>query len=329
MIGKINLLWKTVSKKLNDVSTPENARNPMAPKSIAAISHDEREEIRKRGIKSPSKLLSPKYLSPASIKELNKIPSAPKRVHFVNSVVILSTDSDTNEEDTSSTSTHKHEPDDTVKRSEEIKEQGKGEDGIETDVEEEVNEFEIDEEVKEIFEEEEEDEDDKSFNLFPTIKEFVTSRMVVKASSTPMGKGKNLESPINIMSRHQYNKIMTYGLRSRQKSSKPDKICNFVGRVKRIKIFIGSLTYECDFMILEDTSSIIDRHLGEMVFGKPFIDETGLVYSEEKGTIMFKQGDEKITFKIPYIMEIFKQTRLMGFSIDSIPPSAHKENFDH
>ncbi|GKE55812.1 hypothetical protein Tco_1494997 [Tanacetum coccineum] len=76
--------------------------NTMAPKSIAAISHDEREELRKNGITIPSILLSPKYLSPASIKELNKNPSAPKRLHFVNSIVILSTDSDTKEEDDSS-----------------------------------------------------------------------------------------------------------------------------------------------------------------------------------------------------------------------------------
>ncbi|GKB97157.1 zinc finger, CCHC-type containing protein, partial [Tanacetum coccineum] len=68
-----------------------------------------------------------------------------------------------------------------------------------------------------------------------------------------------------------------------------DEISNFVGRVKRIKVFIGSFTYECDFMILEDISSIIDHHLGEMAFEKPFIDETGLVYNEEKGTVMFKQ----------------------------------------
>ncbi|GJX27708.1 hypothetical protein Tco_0235787 [Tanacetum coccineum] len=107
MIGKINLLWKTVSEKLNDVSTPENAGNSMAPKSIAAISHDEREELRKKGIKSPSKLFSPKYLSPASIKELNKNPSAPKHVHFVNLVVILSKDSDT-EDDVSLTNACRH-----------------------------------------------------------------------------------------------------------------------------------------------------------------------------------------------------------------------------
>ncbi|GJZ46012.1 hypothetical protein Tco_0593608 [Tanacetum coccineum] len=58
MIGKINLLWKTVSEKLNDVSTLENTGNSIAPKSIAAISHDEREELRKKGIKIPLKLLS-------------------------------------------------------------------------------------------------------------------------------------------------------------------------------------------------------------------------------------------------------------------------------
>ncbi|GKD02681.1 hypothetical protein Tco_1177655, partial [Tanacetum coccineum] len=177
MIGKTNLLWKTVYQKLNDVSTPENARNSMAHKSIAAISQDEREELRKKGIKSPSKLFSSKYLSPGSIKELNKNPSAPKRVHFINSIVILNTDSDTEEEDTSSTNTHEHELGDMVRRSKEVKEQGKVEDDMETNmevedvIEEEESEFKTDEEVEEIFKEEEEDEDDENFNSFPTMKE--------------------------------------------------------------------------------------------------------------------------------------------------------------
>ncbi|GJT55462.1 hypothetical protein Tco_0990516 [Tanacetum coccineum] len=131
------------------------------------------------------------------------------------------------------------------------------------------------------------------------------------------------------MSRHQHNQSMTYELRSRRNPSNLDKIINFVGRVRRLKVFIGSFAYECDFMILEDTTCIIDRHLGEMVFGRPFIDETGFVYNEEEGTVMFEQDDEKITFKMPYTMEIFKQTRLMGLSTDSIPPSAYEENFGH
>ncbi|GJU72764.1 hypothetical protein Tco_1264169 [Tanacetum coccineum] len=240
MIGKINFLWKTVSEKHNDTSSLENAGSSMAPRSIAAISHDKKEELRKKGIKSPSKFLSLKYLSSASIKELNKNPSSLKRVHLVNSIVILSMNSDTKEEDASLTNACNLDIGGMAKGKEELKEQGKEENEIEADmeVEEEESEFETDEEVEEIIEEEEDDGD-------------------------------------------------------------------------------------------EDTTSIIDCHLGEMVFGKPFIDETSLVYDEEKGTIMFEQGDGKFTFKVPYTMEIFKQTWLMGLSTDSIPPFAHEENFRH
>ncbi|GJV01973.1 hypothetical protein Tco_1335542 [Tanacetum coccineum] len=81
MIRKINLLWKTVSEILNDTSPPKNTGNSIAPKSITAISHDEKEELRKKGIKRPSKLLSPKYLSPASIEELKQKSVISKTVH--------------------------------------------------------------------------------------------------------------------------------------------------------------------------------------------------------------------------------------------------------
>ncbi|GKB74227.1 zinc finger, CCHC-type containing protein, partial [Tanacetum coccineum] len=46
----------------------------------------------------------------------------------------------------------------------------------------------------------------------------------------------------------------------------------------------NSFAYECDFMILEDTTSIIDRNLGEMAFGRPFIDEIDLIYNKEEGS---------------------------------------------
>ncbi|GKB76875.1 protein kinase-like domain, concanavalin A-like lectin/glucanase domain protein [Tanacetum coccineum] len=172
MIGKINLLRKSISEKLNNASSLKNARNFMAPKSIAEISHDEREELRKKGIKSPSKFLSPKYLSPASIKELNKNPSSPKCVHFVNSIVILSTYSDTKEEDVSSTNACDPNLSGMVKGKEREKEQGNEENEIETDMEvdevikEEECEFETDEEIKEILEEED-DEDGKDKSRKP------------------------------------------------------------------------------------------------------------------------------------------------------------------
>ncbi|GJU86958.1 hypothetical protein Tco_1294504 [Tanacetum coccineum] len=112
MIGKINLLWKTVSKKLNDISTSENARNSMAHKSIAVISRDEKEELKKKGIKSPSKF-------------------------------------DTKEEDTSFTNAREHELGNMVRRSEEVKKHKKKEDEMETNMEvedvikEEESEFEM------------------------------------------------------------------------------------------------------------------------------------------------------------------------------------------
>ncbi|GJV93768.1 protein kinase-like domain, concanavalin A-like lectin/glucanase domain protein [Tanacetum coccineum] len=215
-----------------------------------------------------------------------------------------------------------------VKGKEEVKEKGKEEDEMETNMEveevikEEESEFETDEEVEEIFEEEEEDEDDENFNSFPTMKELSHHELLLKNPQPPWVKAKvrarspnnikiscmvshifkrhtyiDLESPINIMSRRKYNQIMTYELRSRKKPSNPNKISNFVGRIRGLKIFIGSFAYECDFMILEETTSIIDHHLGEMVFGRPFIKETDLVYNKGEGTVMFKQNDEKITFK--------------------------------
>ncbi|GJX06587.1 protein kinase-like domain, concanavalin A-like lectin/glucanase domain protein [Tanacetum coccineum] len=351
---------RTVSEKLNDTSPPKNAGSSMDPKSIAVISHDEKEELRKKGIKSLSKLLSPKYLSPTSIKELNKNPSSPKRVHFVNSIVILRTNSDTEEEDASSTDACNLDLGGMVKGKKEVKEQGKEENEmeanieVEEEIEEEESEFETDEEVEEIIKEEEDDENGEYFNSFPTMMELTHYEWLLKNPRPPWVKARiktgspnnikifcmighffmrhayiDLESPINIMSRRQYNQIMTYELRSRQKPSNPNKISNFLGRIRGLKIFIGSFAYECDFMILKDTTSIIDRHLGEIVFGRPFIEGTSLVCNKEEGTVMFKQDDGKITFKMPYTMEIFKQTWLIGLSIDSIPLSAHEENFGH
>ncbi|GJZ30165.1 hypothetical protein Tco_0575212 [Tanacetum coccineum] len=272
MIGKINLLWKTVFEKLIDVSTPKNAGNSMALESIIAISHDEREELRKKGIKSPSKLSRPQNISsliyshflrpsrlpltssrlsystlstlplesryssllspplvslvslslssriilsaslyyslPRSIKELNKNPSAPEHVYFINSTVILSTDSDTEEENISSTNAHEHNLDSVVRRKEEVKEQGKEEDEMETDeeieevFEDEEIEMETEEEVKEMFDDETEDDKDndtKYYNSTPAIKELVYHEWLLKNPRPSWVKAKiRIETPGNI-----------------------------------------------------------------------------------------------------------------------------------
>ncbi|GJS34358.1 hypothetical protein Tco_0532740 [Tanacetum coccineum] len=122
MIGKINLLWITVSEKLNDAPIPESTGNSMASKNTASISHIERENLRRKGIKSPSKLFSLKYLSPASIIELNKNPSAPKRIHFVNSIIILSEESEAEEGETTTNITPEHDHNITKEAKDEVKE---------------------------------------------------------------------------------------------------------------------------------------------------------------------------------------------------------------
>nr|GFC40553.1 protein kinase-like domain, concanavalin A-like lectin/glucanase domain protein [Tanacetum cinerariifolium] len=199
LIGKINLLWKTISEKLNDAPILESARNSIDSKNIASISHIDREELRRKGIKRHQSY------SPQKSK-------------------------------------------------------------VETD--EEVEEILKDEE------EEEEDEDDEYFNSFPTMEELTHHEWLLKNPRPPWVKERiragslnnikiscmighffkiyayiDLESPINVMSRHQYNQIMTYGLESRQKPSNLNKISNYVRRVRSLKNFIRSFDYECDFMI--------------------------------------------------------------------------------
>ncbi|GKA49239.1 hypothetical protein Tco_0742197 [Tanacetum coccineum] len=137
----------------------------------------------------------------------------------------------------------------------------------------------------------------------------------------------DLESPINIMSRQDHKWIMSKELESRQKPSNPNKYSNFVGRVRGLKVVVGNFTYECDFMVLEDTSSVIDHDLGEVVFEKPFVRETGLVYNKEEGTVMFEKDNKTIAFKMPHNMEMFSRMDFKEINIDSMPPFV-LENMD-
>ncbi|GJZ05501.1 hypothetical protein Tco_0539294 [Tanacetum coccineum] len=113
---------------------------------------------------------------------------------------------------------------------------------------------------------------------------------------------------------------MSKRLGPRRKPSNPRKICNFVRRVKGLKVFVGNFTYECDFMVLEDTTSVIDHDLGAVVFGKPFVEATGLVYEREEGTITFEKYKEKIMFIMPHKMEMFKHIDFTDIKTDRIPP---------
>ncbi|GJX70336.1 hypothetical protein Tco_0307507 [Tanacetum coccineum] len=79
---------------------------------------------------------------------------------------------------------------------------------------------------------------------------------------------------------------------------------------------------------IEYTTSIIDHHLREVVFGKPFVRKTGLVYDQEEGTVTFEKDNEKITFKMPHKMEAFNHIGFKDVNTDSIPPFVLENNDD-
>ncbi|GJV63944.1 hypothetical protein Tco_1474772 [Tanacetum coccineum] len=60
---------------------------------------------------------------------------------------------------------------------------------------------------------------------------------------------------------------------------------------------------EDDDLEAKDVSSVIDPLLGGIVFGKPFVKESKLIYDKEERTVMFEKNDERVTFKMPHKME--------------------------
>nr|GFA36199.1 hypothetical protein [Tanacetum cinerariifolium] len=259
MISKLILLWKVVPEKLDNAPIRDTTGNLAAQMNFTSTNDPMREELQGKGIKSPSKLLYPKYLSRSSLAEQNRNPSSPKLVHFVNSIVILN-----KEEGNVKTSTIEYKDHEmTVESEEEFEE-------------------ETEDEIKE-----EEKDSPKHFDTFPTMKELRYHEWLLKNPRPLWVKAK----------------IMSKRLGPRRKPSNPRKICNFVGRFKGLKVFVGNFTYEFDFMVLEDTTSVIDHDLGLVIFRKPSVEATGLVYGREEGIITFEKDKENIVFKMPHKME--------------------------
>ncbi|GKA54333.1 hypothetical protein Tco_0753282, partial [Tanacetum coccineum] len=101
-----------------------------------------------------------------------------------------------------------------------------------------------------------------------------------------------MESSSNVMSRLHYNCIMSN----------------------------RNFTYKCDFMVLEDTTSVIDHDLGLVIFEKPFVETTMLMYDKKERTVVFEDNNEKLIFKMPHKKEIFKNINFTRVGADRIPP---------
>nr|GEV69648.1 retrotransposon Orf1 [Tanacetum cinerariifolium] len=86
-----------------------------------------------------------------------------------------------------------------------------------------------------------------------------------------------------------------------------------------LKVFIGNFTYECHFMVLEDTTGVIDHYLGSVVFGKLFVKKNQAHYDKEEGTVLFEKDNKKIIFMMPHKMEMFKHIDFKDLKTDCIP----------
>ena len=116
----------------------------------------------------------------------------------------------------------------------------------------------------------------------------------------------DFKSPINIMSSAVYNDIVNIRLEPRRDPKYPGGVCNFVGRIKGLCVFVGDFTFVTDFMIVEDLANVIDCRLSNVVFGKPFVEESKLEYDEVEGTIRFASNTDSITYRMPNRMKEFR-----------------------
>ncbi|GJX58907.1 MAK10-like protein [Tanacetum coccineum] len=143
------------------------SRIPAAQMNFTSTNDPTKEELRGKGIKSPSKLLSLKYLSQSSLAEQNRNPSSPKCVHFVNLIVILNKEDEAKEEGNVKSSTTEYEDHKmSVESEEEFKEETK-------------------EEIKE-----EEEDSPRHFDTFPIMKELKYHEWLLKNPQPPWVKAK-------------------------------------------------------------------------------------------------------------------------------------------
>ncbi|GJU37474.1 MAK10-like protein [Tanacetum coccineum] len=104
----------------------------------------------------------------------------------------------------------------------------------------------------------------------------------------------DLDSPINIMTRMQYNWIMRKQLEPREDLESLRGISNFIGRVRGMHIFVENFTYVSNFMIVEDLSSAIDHRLSQVVLGKPFVELSNMTYDLSLGIVKFTNGADEV-----------------------------------
>ncbi|GJY60536.1 hypothetical protein Tco_0461193, partial [Tanacetum coccineum] len=116
--------------------------------------------------------------------------------------------------------------------------------------------------------------------------------------------------PMKIITCKAYNTKMVEGLESTGR--------NLVAIVKVVYIFVGSLTYVIDFVVLKDIGEFIVSNMAEVVMGKPFRNVTQIEYDCVKGLVSFTRILDNYTFQMPRTIPRFKNWGYASWS--RIPP---------
>ncbi|GKF64130.1 hypothetical protein Tco_0187578, partial [Tanacetum coccineum] len=147
----------------------------MARVNVVFVYHPESDALLSKGIKSPSKLLSPKYQAQSSLREPIRNSSSPKRVHFVKTITIIRKEDEPKEERIVKPNKAKHNDHITITEMKEKEGEDESWDIRHDDPDNRARGGthgvdEVDEESEESEREVEEEEDDlEYFDTFPTI----------------------------------------------------------------------------------------------------------------------------------------------------------------
>lgn len=95
---------------------------------------------------------------------------------------------------------------------------------------------------------------------------------------------------MNIILRNEYNKIMVDELENKGE--------NIIARAIPLHVFVGSLFYLVEFMVMENLGEFIDDKLTQVVFGRPFKRLTNLDEKLIEGLITFSEGDEYFVYQM-------------------------------
>ncbi|GKA30185.1 MAK10-like protein [Tanacetum coccineum] len=181
--------WEVIFEKFNDLPAHDNTGDSMARVNAIFVYHPKSDAPPRKGIKSLSKLLSPKYQSQPCLGEQDKGSSSPKHVYFINTITVIRKEDEYRETGTTESDAAEYICRNTIVEVE--KEAEEGLDGSKPEIEEDesrnikrndlddraredtMEEEEVEEESEGSKEEtkEEEEDDPEYFNTFPTIEE--------------------------------------------------------------------------------------------------------------------------------------------------------------